>query len=314
VRDYSKVSPRFWTGETGRELRKLGKQTQVVAFYLFTCPSANMLGLYYLAMPTLCHETGSPLQGAMKALRSLKEVNFAYYDLPSEQVYVPNMAREQIGERLERRDNRHKAVLNELQRLRKTPFFNDFLSRYRVPFELQDVEIEPTLASPLGGPSEPLRSQNQNQEQKQEQNLRVRDKRAFNPDEVAGLDRDAWNRWVEYRAERKPAIKAVSMREAAEELAAFGHDQALVVKKAIAAGYQGLFNPKSVHQNGSAKSASHSAEWAELEAKATAIGFRGRLPTDTIETYRTDVMLADRPKHAAPRAIAELASKLRVGH
>jgi hypothetical protein len=311
VRDYSKVSPRFWTGETGRELRKLGKQTQVIAFYLFTCPSANMLGLYYLAMPTLCHETGSPLQGAMKALRSLKEVNFAYYDLPSEQVYVPNMAREQIGERLERRDNRHKAVLNELQRLRKTPFFNDFLSRYRTPFELQDVEIEPALVSPFGGPTEPLRSQNQNQEQKQEQNLRVRDKRAFNPNDVAGLNREAWDNWVAYRAERKPAIKAVSMREAAEELAAFGEDQALVVKKAIAAGYQGLFNTKSTQQNG--RPLNHVAEWAELEAKAKAIGFRGRVPTDTLESYRTDLMLAEQPKRR-PRAIADLTDKMRVGH
>jgi hypothetical protein len=310
VRDYSKVSPRFWTGETGRELRKLGKQTQVVAFYLFTCPSANMLGLYYLAMPTLCHETGSPLQGAMKALRSLKEVNFAYYDLPSEQVYVPNMAREQIGERLERRDNRHKAVLNELQRLRKTPFFNDFLHRYRVQFELQDVEIEPVLTSPLQGPSETLRSQNQNQEQKQEQNLRVRDRRAFNPDDVIGLNREAWDRWVTYRAERKPAIKSVSMREAAEELAAFGADQALVVKKAIAAGYQGLFNPKST-QNGTLSN--HVAEWAELEAKAKDIGFRGRIHTDTVESYRTELMLAERPKQQ-PRAVADLASKMRVGH
>ncbi len=145
----------------------------MIAFYLFTCPSANMLGLYYLAMPTLCHETGSPFKGALKALRSLQEAQFAYYDLPSEQVYVPNMAREQIGDRLERRDNRHKAVLKELQQLRKTPFFNDFVIRYREPFELHEVQIEPISTSPSGAPSKdlqkPLRSQEQEQEQEQEQ-------------------------------------------------------------------------------------------------------------------------------------------------
>ncbi|MCJ2205071.1 hypothetical protein K9T61_05110 [Escherichia coli] len=44
MRDYAKVSPRFWLGETGRELRKAGAEAQVVAFYLMTSPHANMLG------------------------------------------------------------------------------------------------------------------------------------------------------------------------------------------------------------------------------------------------------------------------------
>lgn len=313
MREYSKVRPRFWTGDTGREIRKLGPECQVIAFYLFTCPSANMLGLYYLAMPTLCHETGRPLQGALKALRSLREAKFAYYDPHTEHVYVPNMAREQIGDRLKRKDNRHIAVLRELETLRKTPFFNDFLNRYRDSFELHDVEIEPNSGSPSEGPSEPLRSQEQEQEQKHEQNIRVRDKRAFDPSEVVGLNREAWDCWIAYRAERKPAIKAVSMHAAAEELAAFGHDQMRVVKKAIAAGYQGLFNPNGTQQNGAPKPVNHTAEWAELEAKAQAIGFRARVPTDTLGSYRTDLELAERPKRQ-PRAITDLADKLRVGH
>lgn len=169
MRDYSKVSPRFWTGDTGKQIRKLGPQAQVVAFYLFTCPSANMIGLYYIGLPTLCHETGSPLQGALKALRSLSEVGFAHYDLPSEHVYLPNMAREQIGERLQKKDNRHIAVLKELDQLRKTPYFKPFIERYRDAFELQDLEISPLNGSPLEAPSEPLRSQKQEQEQKQEE-------------------------------------------------------------------------------------------------------------------------------------------------
>ncbi len=167
MRDYSKVSPRFWTGDTGKQIRKLGRDCQVIAFYLFTCPSANMLGLYYLAMPTLCHETASPFKGALKALRSLQEAKFAYYDLPSEHVYVPNMAREQIGDRLKRKDNRHVAVVRELEQLRKTPFFNDFVARYREPFELYDIQIEPISGSPFEAPSKPLRSQEQEQEQEQ---------------------------------------------------------------------------------------------------------------------------------------------------
>jgi hypothetical protein len=168
-REYAKVRPRFWTGDTGKLIRKLGRDCQVIGFYLMTCPSANMLGLYYLSMPTLCHETASPFKGALKALRSLQEAKFAYYDLPSEIVYVPNMAREQIGDRLKRKDNRHVAVLRELETLRKTPFFTDFVIRYRDAFELQDVAIDPTYTSPFEAPSKPLRSQEQEQEKEHEQ-------------------------------------------------------------------------------------------------------------------------------------------------
>jgi hypothetical protein len=61
---------------------------------------------------------------------------------------------------------------------------------------------------------------------------------------VAGLDLQAWESWISYRAQRKPAIKAPSLVAAAQELAKFGAEQATVVKHSIANGYQGLFAPK----------------------------------------------------------------------
>lgn len=69
-------------------------------------------------------------------------------------------------------------------------------------------------------------------------------KEPFDPAKVSGLDIGAWNAWVQYRAERKPAIKPASMQAAAEELAAFGQQQATVVRHSKANGYQGLFAPK----------------------------------------------------------------------
>ena len=62
---------------------------------------------------------------------------------------------------------------------------------------------------------------------------------------VAGLDLQAWESWITYRAQRKPAIKATSLVAAAEELAGFGSEQGAVVKHSIANGYQGLFAPKA---------------------------------------------------------------------
>ena len=54
MRDYAKVSPKFWTGETGREIRRLDKEGgsqgaskgvegALVALYLMTSPHSNML-------------------------------------------------------------------------------------------------------------------------------------------------------------------------------------------------------------------------------------------------------------------------------
>ena len=171
MRDYGKVSPTFWTGDTGRFLRQCGPETQLVALYLLTCQNANMTGLYYMPLPTLCHETGSPLEGALKALRSLSEGGFAYYDEASEVVWVPEMARYQLGETLNPKDNRHKGVIRQIEIYRKSKFFNDFYTRYSRQYHLPKP-------SPLEAPSEPLgrgrgrarAGEEQEQEQEQEQN------------------------------------------------------------------------------------------------------------------------------------------------
>jgi uncharacterized protein YdaU (DUF1376 family) len=59
-----------------------------------------------------------------------------------------------------------------------------------------------------------------------------------------GLNLEAFDAWITYRADRKPAIKPGSLVACAAELAAFGTHQASVVQHSIANGYQGLFAPK----------------------------------------------------------------------
>lgn len=166
MRDYSKAGPRFWTGTTGKRLRGLGRDAQVLGFYLFTCPNANMLGLYYLPLQTAAHETGIEIgrlreilswfaEAPSKPLGSPSEGVYARYDEATETVFVTEMARHQIGERLIRKDNRHRAVLKELEQHRKCPFFNDFLARYRDDFNLQDVDPMKPLPRALQAPSKP---------------------------------------------------------------------------------------------------------------------------------------------------------------
>jgi hypothetical protein len=169
VRDYGKVAPQFWTGATGKAIRDAGLEARVVATYLLTGPSANMTGLYYVALPTLAHEAGSSLQGALKALRSLRAIGFAYYDEATEHVWVPEMARFQIGDHLKAGDKRILGIIRELLAMKTICFVRDFLAKYADAYQLKTSPHWTSLASPLQAPSEPLPSQEQEQEQKQEQ-------------------------------------------------------------------------------------------------------------------------------------------------
>jgi hypothetical protein len=165
MRDYGKISPCFWTGETGKRIREAGRDAQILAIYLVTCPSSNMIGLYYLPLPTLMHEVGIDQKGALKGLASLSEALFAHYDADSEHVFVPEMAAHQIGEPLSSSDNRVKGVVREWISMRKSPFFMDFHQRYATSFHLPNPE---DMNIHIKAPCKPLRSQEQEQEQEQD--------------------------------------------------------------------------------------------------------------------------------------------------
>ena len=162
MRDHAIVSPQFWIGETGRRLREAGADAQRLALYLISCPNSNMIGLYYLPLPTLCHELGISKEGASKALRRVCATGFASYDAPSETVFVTEMARFQIGEPLSPTDKRVKGVARQVAEMRKSPLCRDFAERYRVSFCLPDDLLDEA-------PSKPLRSQDQDQDQDQGQ-------------------------------------------------------------------------------------------------------------------------------------------------
>lgn len=162
MRDYGKVSPRFWTGTTGKQIRAMGPECQVVALYLMTAPSSSATGMYYLPIPVLAHETGASIEGARKALARLSEADFAHYDEATEFVWVPEMARHQIGDRVTPKDKRHPWLLKELHMHRKCVFAHNFWIKYREAFALGS---ESPYEGPPQAPSKPHRSQEQEQEQ-----------------------------------------------------------------------------------------------------------------------------------------------------
>lgn len=163
MRDYGKVSPKFWTGETGQALARRGSEALVVALYLMTSPHSSMLGLYYQPVLYMAEETGLSPEGAWEGLRACIEEGFCEYDPGTKMVWVIEMASYQIGSALDEKDKRCKGIQKEYAALPNCPFLGGFFDRYAEDFHLTErrefvvkqkgLVLTPT--SPLEGPSKP---------------------------------------------------------------------------------------------------------------------------------------------------------------
>lgn len=154
MRDYAKVSPLFWTGNTGREIKARGQTAQLAALYLMSSPGATMLGIYHLPAVLLAHAIGSPSEGALQALRSLSEAGFCVYDETSEWVWVKEMAAWQIDDDLAPADNRVKGIAKDWLALPNLPMLEEFFARYGAAFHLPKRQKPQAPAKALASPSQ----------------------------------------------------------------------------------------------------------------------------------------------------------------
>jgi len=173
MRTYGKVTPGFWIGETGRQLRAAGAEVQVVALYLLSSPHARMIGCYYQPLAFIAHETGLAPDAVRRAIEKATEIGFCDYDYETEFVWVYEMARFQIGEQLTANDKRCKGVQQQYLDLPDNRFLRPFFERYAKTFHLSTSRDGGTssnklLPSSIEAPSKPLRSQEQEQEHEQE--------------------------------------------------------------------------------------------------------------------------------------------------
>lgn len=181
MRDYAKVSPQFWTKGSGKRLRG-DPDAQVLALYLVTCPSANMIGIYYVPFVAIAHETGLGEKRAKAAMARLTVAGFADYDDDAELAWVPNMAAYQIGDTISGGDKRHKGVTGELSKYTGHRFAERFLETYGTAYGIAHASPKrATPGSPFQGASvtpeappkrKPQIREEQEQEQEQEQNKR----------------------------------------------------------------------------------------------------------------------------------------------
>lgn len=168
MREYAKLGPTFWTGETGKSLRKRGSKALLVAAYLISSPHSNMLGLYYQPVMYMAHETGLGIEGATEGLHACIECSFCSYDDETEMVWVHEMAAWQIADSLSSGDKRCKGIQKDYDALPDNPFLGAWFDRYTDAFHLtrrrQKPEADHVSAK---GHTKPHRSQEQEQEQEQ---------------------------------------------------------------------------------------------------------------------------------------------------
>src|SRR5438067_3919831 len=170
MRNYAKISPRFWVGGTGRQLRNAGPDAMLVALYLLTNNHGNMIGLYYLPLPYLVHESGLSLERALKGLQAAVTLGFCQYDRTTEFVFISEMARFQVDDQLKANDKRCTGIQTLYESLPDNPFLTSFFMKYGAAFHLtcRRDRTRPSQAS-SEAPSKTLGSQEQEQEQEQVQ-------------------------------------------------------------------------------------------------------------------------------------------------
>lgn len=181
MRHYSKISTKFWISQKSKGIKDLPIETRLVAIYLMSSPHSSMIGIYYLPIALMAHDTGISIESASCAIEQLVEAGFCQYDFDMGYVWVIEMAYQEMGSQLKETDNRIKGIEETLQSLPPLCFMEDFftlygklfhlapLSAYQSEFTLPTKEMKP----PFEGASKALRSQkqiqNQNQIQEQEQ-------------------------------------------------------------------------------------------------------------------------------------------------
>jgi hypothetical protein len=142
MRDYSVVTPAFWIGTTGKQLRG-NIEAQLLAVYLMTSPHSTMTGVFHCPILYMAHETGLSFEGATKALASLCEAGFCEYEAALETVFVYRMASFQIGQSLKPNDNRIKGVEKDVEKMVSPSQKAKFLKLYSQAFSLSPLEAPP---------------------------------------------------------------------------------------------------------------------------------------------------------------------------
>lgn len=157
MRDFNKVSGAFWTGETGKELKKLAAagdhSPQLLALYLLTCPHVHQIGVFYCPKMYMAHETGLTPAQVDSAIEKLTELKFCQYDDSKETVFVRNMVKWQLGV-IKPNDNRHKGLIKDVESIQSETLKAKWIEIHGENYGFSKAPCKP-LPSPFKGVEKP---------------------------------------------------------------------------------------------------------------------------------------------------------------
>jgi hypothetical protein len=168
VKHYATVKPTLWTGETGVALRAAGADAQLIAAYLITCPGANSIGIFTVPQVVMVKHLNLSIARLRKGLAMVIETGFCKYSEAYQQVWIPEMSKHQFGEPLDINDKRVKGIHRLLKHVSESPFFGDFVRRYRESYHLMAFEAP----SPIPCDAREQRTENRDTENREHPALR----------------------------------------------------------------------------------------------------------------------------------------------
>lgn len=141
ARSYSTINSKLWAGRTGIKLRE-NVNARVVQVYLLSCQSANAIGLFHVALPTIAHETGLTVDEVRGAIAFLRDEcdGFCDYDEAVELAWVPRMALFQIGESIKPKDKVRPSLVRSALEWKGHPFFFRFVEEYAERYGLAELQ------------------------------------------------------------------------------------------------------------------------------------------------------------------------------
>lgn len=151
-RKYASVTPMFWRGSSGRELRG-NPAAQAMALYLMTCPVGTMTGLFRVEVAEMAIHLGWTEAEVKDALAAVVKTGIAKYDEAASLMFLPEGARwqMQIRTRLSPKDKRMRSVMADLEAIGSHPFADEFRAAY-LPVELGPEGFPSETCKPLTKP------------------------------------------------------------------------------------------------------------------------------------------------------------------
>ena len=135
MKSFSKLYSDFWINYDNSEIVGLGVEAQLMALYLQGNSHRSMLGVYYLPLLYIASDLKLPVKKVRTALEKLCKINYCKYDEKTQYVWVHNLAFEQIGEKVDERDNRIKALHAIWESLpSKLEFLEEIYQKYSTAF------------------------------------------------------------------------------------------------------------------------------------------------------------------------------------